>query len=68
MTAMDGPRVMLDWSSQGPAGAASVGEPKPCRFCSRPALLRDPVTGTPTHKVCAEADLTARAEANGARG
>jgi hypothetical protein len=33
---------------------AEVGPPKPCAICRRPALLRDPVSGRPMHKVCAE--------------
>lgn len=39
---------LLDWRH------ASVGDPAPCVLCSRPALMRDPDTGRPTHKVCAE--------------
>lgn len=68
MTTVDNaPRVTLDWSSHGPSGAAVVGPPKPCCLCAQPALLRDPTSGQPCHKVCAEAELSRRAEANSAR-
>ncbi|MFF8482381.1 hypothetical protein [Streptomyces antibioticus] len=42
------PGLLLDWRH------ATVGDPKPCVLCGRPALMRDPDTGRPTHKVCAE--------------
>lgn len=68
MTVDNGPRVTLDWSSNGPAKeAARVGPPKPCCICGKPALLRDPTSGLPCHKVCAEAELSRRAAANSAR-
>lgn len=59
--------VHLDWSSRGPDGSAAVGDPKPCCLCGKDALLRDPITGKPTHKVCVEAKLTAQAEDINAR-
>lgn len=59
--------VHLDWSSRGPDGSAAVGEPKPCGLCGKDALLRDPVTGKPTHKVCVERRLTEQAEGISAR-
>lgn len=42
--------VFMDW------GLHKVGDPRPCRVCSRPAHCRD-CTGTPCHKTCAEAEL-----------
>ena len=43
-------QVLLDWRD------AKVGEqPLPCVLCGRLALLREPGTGVPKHKVCAEA-------------
>ncbi|HEY9372202.1 hypothetical protein [Streptomyces sp.] len=42
---------LLDWRH------ASVGDPAPCVRCRRPALMRNPDTGRPEHKVCAEAAL-----------
>ncbi|MEU4570808.1 hypothetical protein [Micromonospora sp. NPDC023956] len=39
--------VGLDWSRH------KVGDPRPCRICRRPALMRD-ANGIPCHKVCAE--------------
>ncbi|WP_205522316.1 hypothetical protein [Streptomyces sp. S1A1-7] len=44
---------LLDWRH------AKVGDPKPCVLCGRPALMRDPDTQQPKHKVCAEAALAA---------
>jgi hypothetical protein len=41
--------VRLDWSH------APVREPALCVQCDRPALLRHPITGSPCHKVCADA-------------
>lgn len=38
----------LDWSR------ASIGDPRPCVLCGRPALLRHPDTGEPHHKACSE--------------
>lgn len=48
--------LLLDWRH------ATVGDPMPCVLCRRPALLRDPDTHQPKHKVCAEQAL---AEQNG---
>lgn len=42
---------LLDWRH------AQIGDPKPCVICRRPALLRDPDTKQPKHKVCAEKAL-----------
>lgn len=42
---------LLDWRH------AHVGDPLPCVSCRRPALLRDPDTGKPRHKVCAEREV-----------
>lgn len=44
---MSEPKV-LNWRH------AKVGDPAPCVLCGRPALLRDPDSGVPKHKVCAE--------------
>jgi hypothetical protein len=45
------PRV-LDWRH------AKVSDtPRPCVLCRRPALLIDPDTAEPKHKICAEAQL-----------
>lgn len=50
----------LDWSSAGtPAG---VGDLAPCRICRRGALLREPGSGRPLHKICAEREIDAKAE------
>ncbi|MGW3144883.1 hypothetical protein ACWDG1_09410 [Streptomyces sp. NPDC001177] len=46
------PGTLLDWRH------AKVGDLAPCVLCGRPALMRDPDTGRPTHKVCAEAQTT----------
>ncbi|MEU2724023.1 hypothetical protein [Streptomyces smyrnaeus] len=35
----------------------------PCVLCGQPAMLRDPDTGRPTHKVCAEQRAAIRQEA-----
>lgn len=52
----------LDWSGHhGPR--AMVGPLAPCQYCRRPALLRHPDTGVPTHKVCAELAETDHAPA-----
>lgn len=40
--------VCLNWRR------AKIGPPRPCRYCGRPAILRDPGNGRATHKVCAE--------------
>lgn len=55
-------RILLDWSGRGNAPEAKVGPLQPCRICRHPALLRDPRTGTPCHKVCAEAELSRQAD------
>ncbi|WP_157420404.1 hypothetical protein [Actinomadura kijaniata] len=47
-------RKHLDWAKANPA---KVGDPRPCVDCGRPALLRDPDTGKPRHKTCAEKAL-----------
>ncbi|GLY21680.1 competence protein CoiA family protein [Micromonospora sp. NBRC 101691] len=39
--------VSLNWSKH------AAGEPRPCRVCQKPALMRDQ-DGRPCHKVCAE--------------
>jgi hypothetical protein len=57
-------RILLDWSGRGDCPAAAVGPPEPCIHCNRPALLREPGTGRPCHKVCAEADIGRRADAH----
>lgn len=44
--------AFLDWRH------AQIGDPAPCVRCRRPALLRNPDTGRPEHKVCAEAALS----------
>lgn len=49
-------RELLDWRH------ASVGDPAPCVTCRKPALMRNPDTNQPQHKVCAEA-LAARRKA-----
>src|SRR5205814_8101 len=36
----------------------TIGDPMPCRICSRPALMRD-ADGVPCHKTCAEQDASA---------
>jgi len=38
----------IDWRN------AAVDDPMPCRICGRPALIRDPHTRRPVHKVCLE--------------
>lgn len=45
----------LDWR---PARHWGGGKTLPCRYCGKPALLRDE-SGEPAHKVCAEAALDA---------
>lgn len=47
----------LDWRH------AIVGDPAPCVLCRRPALMRDPDTKQPKHKVCAESALAERRQA-----
>lgn len=37
-----------DWSK------ARVGDPAPCVDCGRPALMRDPISHKPRHKVCGD--------------
>lgn len=39
---------LLDWRH------AKVGDPAPCVLCRKPALMRDPDTQQPKHKVCSE--------------
>jgi len=55
--------VHLDWSAKGPNGAATVGDPKPCVHCRKPAFLRHPVSGEPVHKMCEQWHIAQRAEA-----
>jgi competence protein CoiA len=43
--------LRLDWSS------SKIAEPKPCRICGDPAIMRDP-NGKPCHKACAEYEPT----------
>ncbi|MFI1148712.1 hypothetical protein [Streptomyces sp. NPDC020817] len=51
----------LDWRH------ARIGDPAPCVICRRPALMRDPGTQQPKHKVCAERALAeSRAEGEAA--
>jgi len=55
--------TLLDWTSGGPNGSATVLEnPKPCSDCGQPTLLLEPATRKPRHKVCAEAALGARVD------
>lgn len=42
---------LLDWRH------AKVGDLAPCVRCGRGVMLRNPDTGQPEHKVCAEAAL-----------
>ncbi|WP_159061199.1 hypothetical protein [Streptomyces europaeiscabiei] len=49
---------LLDWRH------ATVGDPAPCVICRRPALMRDPDTHQPKHKVCAEQALAKRRAEN----
>lgn len=53
--------VGLDWSKGGQG--ASMGAPLPCDDCGKPAALRDPISGKPRHKTCAEAELGRRVDA-----
>lgn len=39
---------------------AKVGDLEPCIDCGRGAFLRDPDTGRPRHKVCAERAIDAQ--------
>lgn len=50
--------ALLDWRH------AKVGDPAPCVICRRPALMRDPDTQQPKHKVCAEQALAERRAEN----
>lgn len=50
--------AFLDWRKH------TMGPRRPCRLCGKPALLRDDKR-KPCHKVCAEAELTAKAAAYG---
>lgn len=62
------PLAHLDWSGRKGAPLAHNGQmdpENPCMHCRRPALLRDPVTGEPRHKVCAERELARTAAAHG---
>lgn len=43
--------ISLNWSKN------AVGDPRACRICRKPALMRDQ-DGRPCHKVCAESHLT----------
>lgn len=49
---------LLDWRH------ATVGDPAPCVLCGRDALMRNPDTGVPTHKVCAEEAQTSQRAAS----
>jgi len=44
----------LDWRHH------RIGPPQPCRYCQRPAFLRDE-ENRPAHKVCAEQHQSASA-------
>lgn len=50
------PWLELDWSSNGPYGAAGyLKQPRPCVICQKPtAHLLSPRKKVPTHKTCAE--------------
>jgi hypothetical protein len=49
------PWLELDWSINGPYGAApTCNPPRPCVICKKPASLLSPRKKVPTHKVCAE--------------
>lgn len=50
--------AFLDWHKH------PVGPRRQCRYCGKGALMRDD-NGRPCHKVCAEAELAAKAEAYG---
>jgi hypothetical protein len=43
------PTGPVDWRT------AQLGAPLPCVICRELALLRHPLTGKPTHKVCSDA-------------
>ncbi|MEU4348277.1 hypothetical protein [Streptomyces sp. NPDC023838] len=47
---------LLDWSGSSHWDS----RPRPCRYCGKPARLRDS-KGSPAHKVCAEEVLARRA-------
>lgn len=49
--------VSLDWSGKDGGPRAGVGDLKPCIACGKPTLLRDPDSGLPHHKTCAEQAL-----------
>lgn len=60
MTAAE--RIGLDWSGSKGVPPATVGEPRPCKHCGRPALLREPGhPRTSAHKICSERALAAKA-------
>lgn len=55
--------TLLDWTSNGPNGAAGVLEfPKPCGDCRMPTFLLEPGTRKPRHKVCAEVQLAKKVD------
>jgi hypothetical protein len=45
--------ALYDWHG------AQLGDPQPCRLCGDLALLRDPISRKPCHKVCVDALLHA---------
>lgn len=48
-------RVALDWTKNGPDGAAPrIHPPRPCVLCRKPSILLSPRKKVPMHKVCAE--------------
>jgi hypothetical protein len=47
--------VILDWSSNGPHGAAEyLTQPRQCTLCGQPCNLISPDKGLVCHKTCAE--------------
>lgn len=49
------PWLELDWSSNGPYGAAQkLNPPRPCVICEQPAYLLSPRKAAPAHKTCVE--------------
>lgn len=61
--------IGLDWSGRGKAPLATIGPLAPCRYCGRPALLREPGhPRTPLHKICGEKEMAALAAQFATRG